>query len=158
VRSFTIFLLLLVHLSGCVEHDVPDHSISASLMLSEINNVRVKGCKCGSDALPPVHELKPDRILLEAANSHANDMHQREYFGHISPEGSSPVSRAQRAGYTGQYVGENIARGYKPASEVVAAWVQSESHCRALMDPLYSEAGAARVGDYWVLDLGKPLD
>jgi uncharacterized protein YkwD len=35
-------------------------------------------------------------------------------------------------------------------------WEESESHCKNMMDTTYTEIGASKIADYWVLDLGRP--
>jgi uncharacterized protein YkwD len=50
---------------------------------------------------------------------------------------------------------ENIAEGYTTVNEAVTAWLQSSSHCQALLTADATEMGIARVNSYWVLVLGK---
>jgi uncharacterized protein YkwD len=106
--------------------------------------------------MPPVAEVKWNSSLEAAANEHVNDMVSNNYFSHIAPDGSFPIIRAQKAGYTGLYVGENIARGYTTIADVMNGWISSEDHCKTMMDTLYSEMGAARQNDYWVQEFGRP--
>jgi uncharacterized protein YkwD len=82
-------------------------------------------------------------------------MYYNGYFGHIAPDGSSPIQRAQALGYSGDYVGENIARGYQNMTDVMNAWKNSPDHCQAMMDTLYKEMGAARLNDYWDQEFGR---
>ena len=124
-------------------------------MVDSVNLLRSKGCRCGTDSMPPVPPLTWNAQLGTAAAAHAKDMYLNNYFSHISPQGSSPIQRAQQAGYTGSYVGENIGRGYKTISEVMLAWQLSEAHCRAMMDTLYKEMGASQYSEYWVQEFGR---
>ena len=56
----------------------------------------------------PKQPLAPHQALIDAMVGHVNDMLQRNYFAHDSPDGTDPSSRARAAGYpTG--AGENIA-------------------------------------------------
>ena len=91
----------------------------------------------------------------EAAAEHAKDMYVNNYFSHISPQGTSPIQRAIQAGYTGMYVGENIAKGYTTIPDVMLAWKNSEAHCKAMMDTLYKEFGASTYNGYWVQEFGR---
>ena len=124
-------------------------------MVDSVNLLRSKGCRCGTDSMPPVPPLTWNAQLEAAAAAHAKDMYQNNYFSHISPQGSSPIQRAQQAGYTGTYVGENIGRGYATIGEVMLAWQLSEAHCKAMMDTLYKEMGASQYGEYWVQEFGR---
>jgi uncharacterized protein YkwD len=105
--------------------------------------------------MPPVPPLVWNAQLGAAAAAHATDMYANNYFSHISPQGSSPIQRAQQAGYTGSYVGENIAKGYTAIGDVMLAWQLSEAHCKAMMDTLYKEMGAAKCNGYWVQEFGR---
>lgn len=53
--------------------------------------------------------LEWDETLGKLARAHSEDMAQRGYFKHLTPEGLSPMKRLQAAGYDRcQLVGENI--------------------------------------------------
>ena len=78
--------------------------------------------------------LVADRRLARAAAGHAADMARRNYFGHVSPGGASPLRRARAAGWRGG-VGEAIAWGcgsLSTAAATVRAWMASPPH-RAIM-------------------------
>jgi uncharacterized protein YkwD len=160
-RGLKIQLLLAAVscvLIGCVDHDIPVEENLHIDLLQAINNLRQRGCQCGDEIMQPVPELNWNSALETAANKHVIDMYSNNYFSHLSQDGSPPISRAQNAGYEGEYVGENIARGYIRIADVMKAWQESESHCRAMMDTLYKEAGASKLKDYWVLDFGRPIE
>ncbi|GAA0556607.1 CAP domain-containing protein [Chitinophaga japonensis] len=125
-------------------------------MLEAVNRLRLSGCRCGADSMPPVAPLAWNDTLAAAADLHVKDMYAKQYFDHIAPDGSSPLQRAMRAGYSGTYVGENIGRGYTSVSGVMQAWQDSGEHCRAMMDSLYKEMGAATFRGYWVQEFGRP--
>lgn len=153
IRLLPGIVMLTIFLCSCDEEAKPKENLRTA-MLEAVNQLRQEGCMCGDDLMPPVSSLTWNDTLTLAAQAHATDMHDNNYFSHISPDGSSPYDRAQGAGYSGTYIGENIAHGYTKVSQAVNAWKQSESHCKAMMDDGYRELGAAREGDYWVLVLG----
>jgi uncharacterized protein YkwD len=131
-----------------IERDIKDE------MLAAVNTLRQSGCTCGSTQMPPVRPLVWNETLAEAALAHARDMDANNYFNHISPAGTSPIQRAMVKGYTGEYVSENIAKGYTSIDPLMKAWQQSEEHCKAMMDSLQTEMGAANVNTYWVQEFG----
>jgi uncharacterized protein YkwD len=141
---------------SCATDDFPDESRQKRELMEAINKLRSNGCLCGNDLMVPVPILVWNNVLETTAHDHAMDMYTNSYFSHISQDGRAPINRALDAGYEGEYVGETLALGFKRVDDVVRAWVESEDHCKAIMDPLYLEAGASRVKDYWVLNLGKP--
>lgn len=155
--SVTVFVLLLAgaaHMQCTDENAVPQEDVQARL-LEAINDLRSKGCQCGHDSMPPAAPVSWNDTLELSARNHATDMYTNNYLSHLSRDGTPPIVRAELAGYTGTYVGENIARGYVSVKDVMEGWKQSESHCKNLMDTVYLEIGAAKVSDYWVLDLGR---
>lgn len=126
-----------------------------SSLLTAINKLRVAGCKCGTDTMPPVKILMANTILTTTAINHAHDMNGRNFFSHISPEGTSPILRAIQNGYTGLYTGEILGRNYSSVNTVMAAWQLSTDHCMAMMDTIYTEMGAGKSGSYWVVNFGR---
>jgi uncharacterized protein YkwD len=106
--------------------------------------------------MPPVKPVAWNDTLENTAQDHATDMYTYNYLSHLSRDGTPPIIRAQQAGYSGVYVGENIARGYFTVADVMKGWEESESHCKNMMDTIYTEIGASKVADYWALDLGRP--
>jgi uncharacterized protein YkwD len=45
---------------------------------------------------------------------------------HFGSDGSSPIDRVQRVGYTGVMVGENISETYETELETLAAWMENQ--------------------------------
>jgi uncharacterized protein YkwD len=154
--SFVILLFASFGLYNCSDEDpvIKKEDLRTEL-LAAINDLRTHGCQCANDFMPQVAALTWNDTLQQAAYNHARDMYSNGYFSHLSQDGTPPIVRAMQVGYEGTYVGENIARGYQYIEDVVIGWKDSESHCKAMMDTLYHEMGASKVGDYWVLDFGR---
>ena len=146
---------MALYMSSCKKETTADQGRLLPEMTDSVNALRSKGCHCGADSMPPVAPLIWNAQLAAAAAEHARDMYVNNYFSHISPQGTSPIQRAIQAGYTGMYVGENIAKGYPTISDVMLAWKNSEAHCAAMMDTLYKEFGAAEYSGYWVQEFGR---
>jgi uncharacterized protein YkwD len=97
--------------------------------------------------------VRPDAKLAAAALLHSDDMADRRYLNHNSPEGVDPWQRARAAGYPTP-TGENIAIGYPSAPAVMTGWLTSAGH-RATIVNCRSRAlgvGLARNADgtpYW---------
>ncbi len=98
--------------------------------------------------------------LSTSAQGFANDMAARGYFSHISPEGSTYVSRNEGAGYTGwNAMGENIAAGYPSVAAVMSGWIGSADH-RANLLGSYADVGfglayGANGLPFWVNEFGN---
>jgi uncharacterized protein YkwD len=91
--------------------------------------------------------LQEQPQLEAASNAHVADMAARNYFDHVSPSGSTPVSRMTAAGYLGgngaYMVGENIAYGTVDASpaRIVAAWMASPDHRDNILTREFRDSG-----------------
>jgi uncharacterized protein YkwD len=123
-------------------------------ILDEINKIRVSGCMCGNDELPPAGKLTWSDQLEKAATRHATDMYKHDNLDHKGTDGSDLGDRATDAGYEWSMVGENIAWGHPTIKEAVEGWISSPEHCKNMMSPVFKDMGAARKGEYWVLQLG----
>lgn len=90
--------------------------------------------------LPP---LSLSDQLSAAATQKAQDMFGQDYWAHISPTGTTPWSFITSSGYEYVYAGENLARNFNTADEVVAAWMNSPSHRANILKPEYKDIGLA---------------
>jgi uncharacterized protein YkwD len=83
---------------------------------------------------------------------------------HSGSDGSTVGQRLTRMGYAWGLAGENIQYGVGSADEAVALWVASPGHCANLMNPTFSDMGAAYAVDrdrrggniYWTQVLSTP--
>jgi len=87
--------------------------------VTRLTNVERAKAGCGT--------LRIDARLTTAARLHSQDMVDRGYFSHTSPEGEGPGDRAEAAGYP-RWSGENIAAGYATPAAVVRGWMNSDGH------------------------------
>jgi uncharacterized protein YkwD len=123
-------------------------------MLEAVNAARAEGAVCGATRMPPVGPVVWNDRLHEAAAQHVTDMERRAFFSHEGSDGSRVGDRARRAGYAWRMIGENIARYQDSVDEVMADWMESEGHCRQVMDPRFVEMGAAERATYWAQVFG----
>jgi uncharacterized protein YkwD len=114
-----------------------------SEMLARVNAAR------RSAGLAPLRR-SPD--LDRAAQEHAHDQLERGYFEHVSPEGSTPLSRGSAAGYRG-LISENLHRRIGPLEAILEDWLRSPGHRRNLLDPGASDLGVGlAIGPGYGLD------
>ncbi|RIQ35865.1 CAP domain-containing protein [Jiangella rhizosphaerae] len=101
--------------------------------------------------------LHADDRLHEAAVLHSEDMAERDYFDHVTPEGVGPGERAERAGYD-SWGGENIAWGYRSAEDVVEGWMDSPGHRENILNCDFQAIGVGAAdsdgGPYWTQMFG----
>lgn len=135
---------------------------ASATVLVRINALRAVARQCGSTRFAAAGALSWSSTLASAAQAHASDMARSNYFDHTGLDGSTPASRARRAGYTSDQVGENIGAGYASAEAALQGWLASAGHCSALMNAGFQEvalactpSSTAQYDSYWVLMLGR---
>lgn len=81
--------------------------------------------------------------LTAAAATHARDMAVQNRPWHFGSDGSSPLVRVQRTGYTGGLVGELISETFETELETLAAWAGQADTRAILLDPAARNLGFA---------------
>ena len=85
--------------------------------------------------------------LSEAAAEKAQDMFEYNYWAHNSPAGKTPWVFIKNSEYKYVYAGENLARGFTSAEDVIKAWMASASHRANMLSQNYSDVGfAVKIG------------
>jgi uncharacterized protein YkwD len=92
------------------------------------------------NALSP---LLLNQQLSNAAAGKANDMFAQNYWAHNSPDGKTPWVFIKGAGYNYIYAGENLARGFTNAQDVINAWMASPEHRKNMLSSNYQSVGYA---------------
>jgi len=87
--------------------------------------------------------LKVSPKLARAAHLKAEDMLNKDYFAHKSPDGLMGWDFINEVGYKYSVAGENLAIGFLDSLEVHKAWNNSPLHQRNLLDPRFTEVGVA---------------
>ena len=103
--------------------------------------------------------LTLDDRLTAAAATHSRDMSVQNRPWHFGSDGSSPVDRVRRVGYTGRLIGEAISETYESELETLAAWMEEESTRSVILSPEARNMGFAWHQDpsgkiWWTLTLG----
>jgi uncharacterized protein YkwD len=112
--------------------------------------------------------------LGHAAGGYAHLMARRNFFSHVSPTGSTPLSRIKRAHYLAGArswtIGENLAWGTGSLATpraTVRAWMNSPGHRANILNPGFREigigiargapvhVGAAARGATYATDFGR---
>ena len=107
-------------------------SMSASGLLQETNTQRSGNGKAS---------LALNSKLSQAAQAKANDMVNRNYWAHVSPDGKQPWTFMSNAGYAYTAAGENLAYGFDTSSAAVSGWMNSPSHRANLLNGTFKEVG-----------------
>ncbi|MEV0389661.1 CAP domain-containing protein [Nonomuraea sp. NPDC050643] len=120
----------------------------ASRVVSLTNSARSRN-GCGP--------LRVDGGLTRSARTHSLEMARTGQLGHVSPDGSSPWERMERAGYRFG-AAENIGAGYSTADEAVRGWMDSRDHRRNILNCRLKAIGVGVAsgpgGPWWTQDFG----
>ncbi|QPM91447.1 divisome-associated lipoprotein DalA [Pseudooceanicola algae] len=120
-------------------------------MLDSINTLRAAS---GAGAVQLNSEL------TAAAATHAKDMSNQNRPWHFGSDGSSPIDRVRRVGYSGELVGETISETYETELETLSAWMDQEDTRRIILDPDATDMGFAWYQEntgkiWWTMVLGS---
>lgn len=105
-------------------------------------------------------ELRLNAELNAAAATHSRDMARQNRPWHFGSDGSSPIDRINRVGYSGPLVGEVISETYESELETLAAWMDQPDTRRVILAPDARNMGFSwyqeRSGKiWWTLVMGN---
>ncbi len=83
--------------------------------------------------------------LSAAALAKAQDMLDKQYWAHSSPDGRQPWDFMKAANYRYRVAGENLARDFSHTSDMVQAWMASPTHRDNILNSQYQQIGIAVV-------------
>ena len=150
--------------------------------LKAINDARAEAHTCGETEMPAVDSLTWNEHLYLASAEHNEDMltsdiideHHRgsntdsDWTTQVQEldHASYMQERVENNGYTNwAHLTENLTLGTNTdtAEKAIQSWLDSEGHCKNLMDPNVTEVGMAHLEDagshythYWTQNFGKP--
>lgn len=85
--------------------------------------------------------LRWHELAADTARKHSQDMADRDYFDHITPEGLHPWERFEANGGSYTAIGENIYAGHFPGIETFDGWINSPDHRDAILTPHFTGLG-----------------
>ena len=92
-----------------------------------------------------VADLEINERLAAAATAKANDMFEKQYWAHTSPDGTTPWFWLREVNYRYSYAGENLGKGFRTAGALVTAWMDSPEHRDNMLNPNYQHVGFAVI-------------
>lgn len=139
--SYGVFLILVkLAAAGILFISFPDQArLSQEIidqMLKFTNQTREEY------GLPP---LNINAQLSKSANIKAQDMANKGYFSHYTPEGYAPWYFIDENEYNYQLAGENLAMNFTKASVVQQAFMASPGHRENILHPDFEDIGLAVV-------------
>lgn len=154
----------IVFAQPLLEHKMKEWKAAGRAVLRATNAARATPRSCGGRMYAAAPPMKWNPALGQAALDHSRDMARDANMTHQGSDGSTVGQRLTRIGYHWGLAGENIQLGVGTAEEAVAGWVNSPGHCANLMNPTFTEMGAAYAIDqerrggniYWAQVLSTP--
>ncbi|MGO4914579.1 CAP domain-containing protein [Pseudogemmobacter sp. W21_MBD1_M6] len=106
-----------------------------------------------------VSQVTLNAQLNAAAATHSRDMSVQNRPWHFGSDGSSPLDRVRRAGYSGSNIGENISETYETELETLAAWMELKDTRDVILAPAARDLGVAWYQEsngkiWWTVILG----
>ena len=101
-----------------------------------------------------------DTALSTAAMRHSKDMADQNRPWHWGSDGSSPLDRAQQAGFYGKVVGENISETYENDTQTLSAWMGVPDTRDVMLNPAATQIGFGWYQEssgkvWWTLVTGR---
>lgn len=167
MRIITAAMIAVTMLLAACE--VPDEAIDRSKPLPRVYRI-----PAGSEAtlqyrmLDAVNALRQaagadpvelNNRLTAAAATHSRDMELQNRPWHFGSDGSSPLDRVQRVGFSGQFLGETISETYETELETLSAWMERPDTRSVILDKRADVMGFAWYQEpsgkiWWTLIVG----
>ena len=117
--------------------------LNRSQVLAYATEMSHSGLLSGTNGARSANGLAPLNLnnqLNNSAQAKAQDMANKNYWAHVSPDGTQPWYFFDQAGYSYTRAGENLAYGFMTSQAAVDGWMNSPSH-RANMLGDYIDVG-----------------
>jgi uncharacterized protein YkwD len=122
---------------------VGDSAVARSLSeLHQLVNVHRRAAGCDA--------LRWHEATARVAEAHSADMSRRDYFDHLTPEGTDLFRRLLAGGVTWQgSIAENIALTLRGPEIVIELWMDSPPHRANIRDCSFTHQGLGVFRDRW---------
>jgi uncharacterized protein YkwD len=153
-RPASLLLAISIFLAGCGDLiSAPDAPLLGvdSRGIGELEGAVVQLVNGHRERLGCQH-LHWDPELASVAFAYSREMHDRQFFGHVDPDGRGVLYRLRQARIRFQQAAENLARGFREgdqAGSVVAAWLNSPDHRQNIENCSYHRTGLGVYSTYW---------
>lgn len=113
-------------------------------VLGRVTNVTSSGLLVSTNDVRKANrlsDLKINQQLSQAAQEKAQDMIQKGYWSHVSPDGTQPWYWIDTTGYNYEAAGENLAKNFSTSQAVITAWMDSKTHRANVLSTSYQDVG-----------------
>ena len=172
IRLFSILLTVAIAVSACAPSGGGSRLGSDGKPLPQVYRIKDRDtAKLQFRMLDAVNALRSasgrapvelDPQLNAAAATHSRDMSLQNRPWHFGSDGSSPIQRVQRVGFSGRLIGENISESYESELETLGAWMDQPDTRRVILNGNANKLGFAWFQEdngkiWWTLITGSTL-
>ncbi len=163
MRLFSLLTILALGLAACSTTGGYSGAKQYKISSNATNKIQfrvldsINALRQASGAVP----VEFNAQLNAAAATHSRDMSLQNRPWHFGSDGSSPLDRVKRVGYSGELTGETISETYETEMETLAAWMEQPDTRSVLLDPNARDIGFAWFQEqngkiWWTLIMGAP--
>ena len=165
--KFMISILISAFLVGCAPHEI--QMASDGKPVPKIYDMRAQStAQIQFRMLDAVNVLRSSRSLPSlqlnarlnaAAATHSRDMSVQNRPWHFGSDGSSPLDRARRLNYSGDFLGEVISETFENELDTLSAWMENKNTRAVILDPNALDLGFSWYQEpsgkiWWTLVVG----
>ena len=162
-----ISILILVILVGCAPQEI--HMAPDGKPVPKIYDMRAQStAQIQFRMLDAVNVLRSSRSLNSlqlnaqlnaSAATHSRDMSVQNRPWHFGSDGSSPLDRARRLNYSGEFLGEVISETFENELDTLSAWMGNKNTRAVILDPNALDLGFSWYQEpsgkiWWTLVIG----
>ena len=140
VSFLTTYLFIIIFLVGVFSIGRNVLGIATDITITRL--LELTNQKRIENGLP---ELQNNEQLADAARRKAANMFEKNYWAHFGPDGESPWGFIVASGYKYSTAGENLAKDFCCSTDVVSAWMDSQTHRENILRGGYQDIGFAIV-------------
>ena len=106
-----------------------------------------------------LNSLQLNAQLNASAATHSRDMSVQNRPWHFGSDGSSPLDRARRLNYSGEFLGEVISETFENELDTLSAWMGNKNTRAVILDPNAHDLGFSWYQEpsgkiWWTLVIG----
>lgn len=130
------FILIISLFNFVVKVDTKAQGIANAVTIENLlNGHNLERANVGASG------LRIDSKLVASAQEKAIKMLESNCWSHYCPDGQSPWTFFDNAGYDYVLAGENLAEGYYDIQDLMSAWMNSQTHRENILNKNYEEVG-----------------
>jgi len=137
-------LILLLTIAFFEQSLVKSYIILNPKILGAISNITQSNVLNSTNLERQKYKLEPlklNNLLSRSAQYKAEDIVNKDYWSHSSPEGQTPWDFIKHVGYEYSIAGENLARDYIDTNSLMKAWMKSPTHRENILNNNFTEIG-----------------